>query len=554
MADPSQRACLPTEAATTATLDKISQLSTQITQTDQEISRERRKEKRRLEEEHEYWAPLVLDLKRRLAVGTENDGIRQELKNVEEEENEARLKIRQEFKERADRLQERKVQLEANIRGLQSFLAPIRKVNEDILLEIFRLVIRPDYNWLDEALKNYDDHSPWNLAQICSQWREIVLSSPELWSGIMVTSDLDVISRRRGGKEVCNSLPRLQRALERVKGGGMHVAIMLTWSHSSLDLETVQRMIVEVSATTRRWKTLHIENSEKIIDGNFRFPVDIFSHGLPLLTRATFHMQHHKSTFPSSGLVPFRSVLDSIESTSKNLRLVHFHGYGRTEVTNGNYNKPPYFRHVSFLRTNPQEIKSSLGYLAEVLPDSALARLYGPLIARDEEQAGERVVMPHLAQIIMRLIAHQSVSGGLSTLYLGSLRGLHLVSRNGLDISAPITLENLTDLVVVSNDIRGIEFLQLENLAYLQIRLTDTEEFSLRRAQIVLDRLWETDVPDMLPWRPKNIKLENMEVAFSTFHSLATQNHKLVSLTLQNITFGSENAILGLLDGLDVSD
>ncbi|KAG8775407.1 hypothetical protein FRC16_004825, partial [Serendipita sp. 398] len=201
MADPSQRACLPTEAATTATLDKISQLSTQITQTDQEISRERRKEKRRLEEEHEYWAPLVLDLKRRLAVSTENDGIRQELKNVEEEENEARLKIRQEFKERADRLQERKVQLEANIRGLQSFLAPIRKVNEDILLEIFRLVIRPDYNWLDEALKNDDDHSPWNLAQICSQWREVVLSSPELWSGIMVTSDLDVISRRRGGKE-----------------------------------------------------------------------------------------------------------------------------------------------------------------------------------------------------------------------------------------------------------------------------------------------------------------------------------------------------------------
>ncbi|KAG8806753.1 hypothetical protein FRC17_004829 [Serendipita sp. 399] len=551
--DPSQRARLPTEGDREETLATIKGLSAEIRKVEQELSRERRKEEIRLEEEHQIWAPLILEVKARVSIrdnGTSNE----ELGNMEREENEGRRKIRQEFKERGERLQKRKARAELEIRKLQSFLAPIRRLNDDILLNVFRLVVQPGRNRLDEAPSNEDDHSPWTLAHICSHWRGVALSSSELWSDIMVTSDLDATHRRQSGKEVCNSLVRLQRALQRINGGVMHIAIMLIWSHSSLDVDTIQNMILEVSATTRQWKTMHIENSEKVITGDFRFPPDLFSRGLPLLTRATFHAQHYKQTLPSRGLIPFRGVINSFESTSNNLRLVHLHGYGRGERTSVNYRRPPRIAYITLLRVNPQDIRDMFFYFADMRYGTLLMDRYARFMAREEEQNennGDNAAQEGLGLSSMRLTAHESVPFGLfDTPSFTSLRGLTIVSRNGLDISFPISLNNLESLAVISNDIRGIQFLRLKSLNGLYIRLTDHDVVSPYQTQTTLEELWSTDRE---VWTPKSVILCNLELSFATVHGLATRNWRLATMRLDSVTFDSPNMLLGLLHGREIS-
>ncbi len=65
---------------------------------------------------------------------------------------------------------------------LESISAPIRRLPRDILLEIFSLC-RPDPDHKPRlAARDY----PWTLGHICHWWRDIVHSSPTLWSVVVL--------------------------------------------------------------------------------------------------------------------------------------------------------------------------------------------------------------------------------------------------------------------------------------------------------------------------------------------------------------------------------
>ena len=65
-------------------------------------------------------------------------------------------------------------------------LSPIRRLPPEILSEIFLACLTPWNEMLTLAI--FDVKSlPWLLGHICSQWRAVALSSPKLWSSVVIS-------------------------------------------------------------------------------------------------------------------------------------------------------------------------------------------------------------------------------------------------------------------------------------------------------------------------------------------------------------------------------
>ncbi|KAG7439548.1 uncharacterized protein BT62DRAFT_938916, partial [Guyanagaster necrorhizus] len=73
-----------------------------------------------------------------------------------------------------------KEQLERSVSRRKGLLSPIRRLPSDILLEIFSWAIRRPKNSLDVTA------GVWPLSQVCGCWRDIVSTSPVLWSVVIL--------------------------------------------------------------------------------------------------------------------------------------------------------------------------------------------------------------------------------------------------------------------------------------------------------------------------------------------------------------------------------
>lgn len=76
--------------------------------------------------------------------------------------------------------------LEAEICKLQAFIAPIRKLNIDVLAIIFNFVVSSSD---DSEPSSSNTMSVWKLSHVCRWWRFAILSLPQLWSRIYIDSD-----------------------------------------------------------------------------------------------------------------------------------------------------------------------------------------------------------------------------------------------------------------------------------------------------------------------------------------------------------------------------
>ncbi|CCA76004.1 hypothetical protein PIIN_10004 [Serendipita indica DSM 11827] len=532
---------LPSGAELDKTQSLIAELENKLKKLDKQLQQERRREKIRLEEEHEVFAALLLEL-RSSASGQSNSNNSDEITSLESEENEARRAIRREFKDRIDALLLERRQVEEQIVQQRSLFAPIHKLNDDIFIEIFALCV-------------YGGLSPWILTHVNTRWRALALSSETLWSGIMVTTNIDEeLTRRMEGKEVCNNPGRLRRALKRVGAAPIDLDISLNWSHKALDANTAAEMIVEVCKTSAQWRKLHLENSQKVVDEDHVFPSDLFAHGLPTLKSVSFHMQHWKHALPSRGLVPFRGILDTIEQTSSLIELAGLHGGGHRDPTDEAYAQPTIISHATLVRHSPREIKEACNYLLDVRSDMLLARQYTPLFLDDQQRAKEIseaiASRDGIAPTTRQLLISRSFETSLSSLRILQLEVLDLVSRDGLHFSRNISLPNLCQLALLCGDIKNLHLLQTPNLDNLRIVLTDDSDYAIYSSRIVLEGLWNQQSP--MFWNGvslKRIKLRGVGLSFSALHSLSMANAELRSIEMEDIHFDIPDAILAFADG-----
>ncbi|SJL11669.1 uncharacterized protein ARMOST_15075 [Armillaria ostoyae] len=76
----------------------------------------------------------------------------------------------------------RRERLECSLSRRKSVLSPIHRPPRDIVVEIFRWVVHHPKNSLDVT------KGVWPLGQVCGWWRDIVLTSPVLWSVVILDS------------------------------------------------------------------------------------------------------------------------------------------------------------------------------------------------------------------------------------------------------------------------------------------------------------------------------------------------------------------------------
>ncbi|KAK0197880.1 hypothetical protein F5146DRAFT_972383 [Armillaria mellea] len=79
-------------------------------------------------------------------------------------------------------LTRRKEELERYLPRRKSLLAPVHRLPRDITVEILRWAVYCPENSLDIT------KGVWPLGQVCGWWRDIVLTSPVLWSVVILVS------------------------------------------------------------------------------------------------------------------------------------------------------------------------------------------------------------------------------------------------------------------------------------------------------------------------------------------------------------------------------
>jgi hypothetical protein len=508
----------------------IRQLQYELNQIDEALSREQRMQTSRLREEHEQWAPLVQDAKSRL--GTSSNAI-DELNALEEEENQGRAAIRLEFKQRSEVLLEKRAATKDQLARQRSLLASVRKVDEDALIQIFDYFVNAG-------------GSPWALAHTCSRWRGVVLSSHHLWSGILITTNVEAeVVRRREGKEVCNSLGQLRRAIRRVGDAPIDLSISFNWSHTALDVESAAAMIIAVAKTCSQWRTLHVENSEKVIDGDYIFPPNLFDKGLSNLTRVSFHMQHNNHGRRSRGLLPFGGLINAIEKTSEKLRSLHFHGYGHNELTDSYFSSPLKVEDLSLVHLEPRYIRKAHSALINACPTSRVGWRYATFIGVDDmnpaaaREGSMGFIVPH-----RRIAVHGNIHEALRETTANDLRILDIITTSALTLSRPLHLPYVYQLSVYSEDLEDLRFINAPILDNFRIALTSKEIHHVHASHLALERLWARGTTP----HPVRVSLEGVALTYESLRRMAVHNQRLKHVKLVNVVFERQGALLGLAE------
>ena len=189
--------------------------------------------------------------------------------------------------------QRRLIQSYIKLRG--AIFAPIRQLPTEIMLEIF-LIASPSVSMTATA------GTPWKLGYVCGRWRDIVLSSPKLWSCISLGFPDEQISKRRG-VQACNLL---KLCLAR---SGQHPLSIRLWAHCKANLDISRDLVKIALQAQNRWKNLRYisENWDQIHNSDALLPRTLI---LPMLQHLEFDPPRH---FKLSIVSP---RLESLELTS----------------------------------------------------------------------------------------------------------------------------------------------------------------------------------------------------------------------------------------------
>ena len=142
--------------------------------------------------------------------------------------------------------------IQSYIKLREAIFAPIHQLPTEILLEIF-LIASPSVSIT--AIAGF----PWKLGHVCGHWRDVVLSSPKLWSYIDLGFPNKHISNHRG-VQACNVLKLC------LTHSGQHPLSIHLWTHKQN--KKITRDIVKIALQVRnRWKYLQYTSENLVQTG-----------------------------------------------------------------------------------------------------------------------------------------------------------------------------------------------------------------------------------------------------------------------------------------------
>jgi hypothetical protein len=187
--------------------------------------------------------------------------------------------------------------LEAHIRILEqknlnaaSFLAPVRRLPEEILAEIFHFAI------------GCNNHSPMGLVRVCQTWRAVILSMPRAWSSVRLSTWTEA--------------DKIKFILELTGGVPLDVEIDTGADVSRIvDEKGVGRYagIERAVRVASRWRNLTITS--------FPSKADVDAHLAPTVPGFTFNgpmnaLESLRIKNPCENSIVFEQLLDAVANSS----------------------------------------------------------------------------------------------------------------------------------------------------------------------------------------------------------------------------------------------
>ncbi len=135
---------------------------------------------------------------------------------------------------------------------LRSILHPIRSVPDDVLLDIFALIVDST-----EASSISTDTDLWACSHVCKLWRTLVLVTPSLWSDGRLDFDDDVYLRYH--------ISRAERVLiERLERSGTHLLdVFVRGPRVHPDTNVV---LCRLLTSAARWRSLTVNAGPEVYE------------------------------------------------------------------------------------------------------------------------------------------------------------------------------------------------------------------------------------------------------------------------------------------------
>ncbi|KAJ7592820.1 hypothetical protein C8J56DRAFT_885906 [Mycena floridula] len=143
-----------------------------------------------------------------------------------------------------DKLVLEREKLQSNVAVYKAILAPIRLLPEDMLREIFVNCL-PSNKPAAIAITD----APLLLGRICHSWRELALSTPELWASIHVQFSLQLDSLRV--QRLCD-----EAHVWIARSGTCPLTIALTFENGD---PTAENFVDSLTKLSKRWRSIDIE-------------------------------------------------------------------------------------------------------------------------------------------------------------------------------------------------------------------------------------------------------------------------------------------------------
>ena len=294
----------------------IKQLEHDLLQLDIETGHQHDQMQIALRAAHAKWIPLIEDAQARLP----DQNAVEDLKELEEFEKAEQLDIRRETRSKAEELNQRRVATMKSLLEQRALLAPIGLLPSELLGTIFEAYVA-------------SGNSPWSITCVSRRFRTIALASPRLWNRITVSDSIqDELGRYVDGREVCNSVARLEAALRRAQNTLLDISIRSNIASNKLNEVNTIQLFEKALQRLPQIRSLHISSTERTLP---RIPLHNISDA-PNLTMHEIKLEFGVTPQGDRTVWAFMDLLKIIASTSTSLRYLYLDGHDAEVVA-------PYF-------------------------------------------------------------------------------------------------------------------------------------------------------------------------------------------------------------------
>jgi hypothetical protein len=294
----------------------IEQLEQDLSQVDIEASRQHDQLQVALRAAHAKWIPLIEDAQARLP---DRKAV-EDLKELEEFEKTEQLDIRREARIKAEELDQRRAIITKSLLEQRALLAPIGLLPSELLGTIFEAYVA-------------SGNSPWSITCISRRFRTVAFAFPRLWNCITVSDSIqDELGRYVDGREVCNSVARLEAALKRAQNTLLDVSIRSNIASNKLNEVNTIQLFEKALQHLPQIQSLHISSTERTLP---RIPLRSISDA-PNLAMHDIKLEFGVTPQGDPTVWAFMDVLKMIASTSSSLQDLYLDGNGAEIVA-------PYF-------------------------------------------------------------------------------------------------------------------------------------------------------------------------------------------------------------------